>query len=142
MATPNNADASEGRKDKTVLYSNVKDKALKSVALNSNELLGRGWKRGTYSSGSKANRPLWISPGRNIEFVSQQESFEFNGFCVMCSNNEFKAWPEYKEMKKYRKEPLRVRNPRQYDSKGEHDDASAEAVETDECYMCFDGGRE
>jgi len=132
-------DVSDGGEDKTVLYSKVKDRALKSMALGDDAILERGWERHTFSSGKKKTRPLRLSPGRNIGFCTRKEAFEFEEFCKLYSNNEFKAWPDYKEMKNHLKEPLRVRNPKQYGRWDEYDDISAETGKTDKCNMCFDG---
>jgi hypothetical protein len=114
-------DVSDGGEDKTVFYSKVKHRALKSMAPGDDAILERGWERHTYSSGKKKSRPLRLSPERNIGFCTRKEAFEFEEFCKIYSNNEYKAWSDYKEMKKHLQEHLRVRNPNQYDRWEEYD---------------------
>ena len=74
-------DVSDGGEDKTVLYSKVKDRALKSMAPGDDALLERGWEWRTFSSGKKKSRPLRLSPRRHIGFCTRKEAFEFEEFC-------------------------------------------------------------
>ncbi|KAL7541843.1 hypothetical protein ACHAXR_011280 [Thalassiosira sp. AJA248-18] len=124
--------------NKNKVYANIEDNAAQSLALSNDDLPGSGWKKRTVLTGNR-NRTLWISPERGIEFFARNAAFQFEGFRVKFSD-EMKAWPEYRAWKKSLREFVCVRNPKQYDGDRVDIDGSLSTDETDECYVCCDGG--